>query len=65
MPTLTWLTREADLKISRNAPYRLLEHVPELSRGDTETRDLPIQGDNLEALKVLTTARPPAPTFAP
>ena len=31
MPTLTWLTREHDLKTSRNAPYRLLEEVSELS----------------------------------
>jgi hypothetical protein len=29
MPTLTWLTREHDLRASRNAPYRLLEEVPE------------------------------------
>ena len=35
MPTLTWLTREHDLKTSRNAPYRLLEEVPELSAGTT------------------------------
>lgn len=35
MPTLTWLTREQDLKISGQAPYRLLETVPELSGGDS------------------------------
>jgi hypothetical protein len=35
MPTLTWLTREEDLKISGQAPYRLLETVPELSSGDS------------------------------
>jgi hypothetical protein len=34
MPTLTWLTREQDLKISGQAPYRLLETVLELSDGD-------------------------------
>jgi hypothetical protein len=27
MPTLNWLTREADLQKSRRAPYRLLEPV--------------------------------------
>ena len=31
MPTLTWLTREHDLKTLRNAPYQLLEELPELS----------------------------------
>jgi len=35
MPTLTWLTREQDLKISEQAPYRLLETVLELSDGDS------------------------------
>jgi hypothetical protein len=29
MPTLTWLTREQDLKIFGQAPYRLLETVLE------------------------------------
>ncbi len=28
MPTLNWLTREEDLKISVQAPNRLLEAVP-------------------------------------
>ena len=48
MPTLTWLTRETDLKLSPNAPYRLLEAVPELSYGDTKTEVV-----NLDALKAL------------
>lgn len=34
MPTLTWLTREQDLKISGQALYRLLEAAPELSNGE-------------------------------
>lgn len=53
MPTLNWLTREADLQKSRRAPYRLLEPVPELGYGDSTTGNLLIQGDNLDALKAL------------
>ena len=34
MPTLSLLTREQDLKILGQAPYRLLEMVPELSNVD-------------------------------
>jgi adenine-specific DNA-methyltransferase len=53
MPTLNWLTREADLQKSRLAPYRLLEPVPEMGYGDPAAGDLLIQGDNLDALKAL------------
>ena len=53
MPTLTWLTREQDLNISGQAPYRLLETVPELSGGDSSAESMLIQGDNLHALKAL------------
>jgi len=53
MPTLNWLTRENDLKTSRNVPYRLLEAAPALSYGDDGTENMLIQGDNLEALKAL------------
>jgi adenine-specific DNA-methyltransferase len=53
MPTLTWLTRETDLRKAQKAPYRLLEHAPELSYGDAETGNMLIQGDNLDALKAL------------
>lgn len=53
MPTLTWLTRESDLLIAQKAPYRLLEHAPELSAGDVDTGNMLIQGDNLEGLKAL------------
>ena len=48
MPTLNWLTREADLQKSRRAPYRLLESVPEMGYGDPAAGNLLIQGDNLE-----------------
>jgi len=40
MPTLTWLTREQDLNISGQAPYRLLETVPELSGGDSSAESM-------------------------
>lgn len=53
MPILHWLTRDADLKLSSKAPYRLLEHVPELSFGDSDSENMLIQGDNLDGLKTL------------
>ncbi|MEG6550425.1 site-specific DNA-methyltransferase [Desulfocurvibacter africanus] len=53
MPILQWLTREADLKLSAHAPYRLLEAVDEHSHGDSEEGNMLIQGDNLDALKAL------------
>ncbi len=53
MPTLTWLTREADIRLAQKAPYRLLESVPELSYGEQQTENMLIQGDNLDALKAL------------
>jgi len=53
MPLLHWLTRDNDLKLSSKAPYRLLEHVPELSFGDSDSENMLIQGDNLDALKTL------------
>jgi len=53
MPTLTWLTRESDLFLAQKAPYKLLEHVPDLSYGDPSTENMLIQGDNLDALKAL------------
>lgn len=53
MPTLNWLTREADLRKSRRAADRLLEPVPELRYGDPTAGNLLIQGDNLDALKAL------------
>jgi adenine-specific DNA-methyltransferase len=53
MPTLNWLTREADLRKSRRAPYRLLEPVLEMGYGDPAAGNILIQGDNLDALKAL------------
>jgi len=53
VPTLSWLTRDEDLRSAQSAPYRLLEEVGELSYGDRRTGNMLIQGDNLEALKAL------------
>lgn len=53
MPRLTWLTRDDDLKATEAVPYRLLESVPELGHGDQTSRNMLIQGDNLDALKAL------------
>ncbi len=53
MPILHWLTRDEDIHAVRNVPYRLLEEVPDLSAGESDTGNLLIQGDNLEALKAL------------
>jgi adenine-specific DNA-methyltransferase len=53
MPTLQWLTRDHDLSIASNTPYRLLEEVPHLGLGDRDTGNMLIQGNNLDALKAL------------
>lgn len=60
MPTLTWLSKDSDLKKTQNVPFRILEKVDELSHSvvgsthaSTLRENLIIQGDNLEALKAL------------
>ncbi len=53
MPTLQWLTRDADVRAAEKVPYRLLEEVPALGYGDVDAGNMLIQGDNLEALKSL------------
>ena len=53
MPSLTWLTRDEDLKRAAAVPYRLLEAEPALSHGDPAAGNMLIQGDNLDALKAL------------
>lgn len=53
MPTLQWLTRDADVRAADKVPYRLLEEVQELGYGDRDAGNMLIQGDNLEALKSL------------
>ena len=53
MPTLSWLTRDEDLRTASRVPYRLLEEARDLSAGDPDAGNVLIQGDNLEALKAL------------
>ncbi len=53
MPTLNWLTRKDDIKASGRVPYRILEAMPNGVYGDSNNRNLLIQGDNLDALKSL------------
>ena len=53
MPFLHWLTREHDTRAVSRTPYRLLEEDRGLSVGETESGNILIQGDNLEALKAL------------
>ena len=53
MPILHWLTRDEDIRRAKQAPYRLLQEIPELSAGDVNAGNMLIQGDNLEALKAL------------
>lgn len=50
MPTLSWLTREDDVRAAQSVPYRLLEEVPRLSAGEANAGNILIQSDNLEAL---------------
>lgn len=53
MPTLSWLTREKDVKSADAVAYRLIERDDVLSFGDPASSNMLIQGDNLEALKSL------------
>jgi site-specific DNA-methyltransferase (adenine-specific)/adenine-specific DNA-methyltransferase len=53
VPTLNWIGKAAVEKHHKDVPYRLLELVPELSCGDTQSGNLIVQGDNLHALKGL------------
>ena len=53
MPTLHWLTRDADIHAATRVPFRLLEEAPNFSTGDPDADNILIQGDNLEALKAL------------
>lgn len=53
MPVLQWLDRNKHVKAAEAVPYRLLEADDAHSAGDTESPNMLIQGDNLEALKAL------------
>ena len=53
MPKLTWIGKDAVEKHHQDVPTHLLEPVPELSCGDSDSGNLIVQGDNLIALKAL------------
>jgi adenine-specific DNA-methyltransferase len=53
VPTLNWIGKKAVIKHHKDVPYRLLEPVPELSCGESQSGNLIVQGDNLHALKAL------------
>ncbi|MBG22743.1 MAG: site-specific DNA-methyltransferase [Idiomarinaceae bacterium] len=53
MPILQWLTRNKDIRAAEVAPYRLLEVDKQLSFGNHKSKNMLIQGDNLDALKAL------------
>ncbi|WP_295391885.1 site-specific DNA-methyltransferase [uncultured Thiodictyon sp.] len=53
MPALHWTGKDAAVVAIRDVPYRPLVAVPDLSDGDSQTENLLIQGDNLDALKSL------------
>ena len=53
MPILSWLTRNEDILAATRVPYRLLEEAPALSAGESQSTNILMQGDNLEALKSL------------
>jgi len=53
MPILQWLDRDKHVKAAEAVPYRLLEADDAHSAGDSDSANMLIQGDNLEALKAL------------
>jgi adenine-specific DNA-methyltransferase len=53
MPILHWLDKDKHITTASKAPYRLLKLDPALSYGDKDTKNMIIQGDNLDALKAL------------
>lgn len=56
MPVLDWIGKSAVVKHHKDVPYRLLEPVPSLSctaADGSDTGNLVVQGDNLDALKAL------------
>ena len=60
MPTLNWVTKEKDIRTASALPYWLMEEIRDFSGGDpnadgvhSDTGNMLVQGDNLEALKAL------------
>ena len=53
MPTLDWLDKDKDVKLSKETKFHLLSEVPEYSYGNQDAGNIIINGDNLDALKAL------------
>lgn len=53
MPWLEWLDRKQGVSKVGQAPYRLLEPVHKLDHGESDSPNMLIEGDNLDALKAL------------
>ena len=53
MPILQWLNKDEAVITAKKSTYRLLKEAPNFSYGDSDTENMLIQGDNLEALKAL------------
>lgn len=53
MPSLNWIGKHAVVNHHKEIPFRLLKCRDDLSAGDSDSGNLLVQGDNLEALKAL------------
>ncbi len=53
MPKLDWIGKNAVVRHHLDVPYRLLHCNGRLSAGDSDSDNLLVQGDNLEALRTL------------
>lgn len=53
MPTLNWIGTAAVVRHHQEMPFRVLEPVPELAGGASDSGKLIVQGDNLHTLKAL------------
>ena len=52
MPTLNWIGKADVVNQHKEVPFRLLKCDEKLSAGN-DVDNLPVQGDNLDALKAL------------
>lgn len=53
MPTLDWIGKKAIVNHHSEVPFHLLKVTDKLSAGDSDSKNLLVQGDNLIALKAL------------
>ena len=53
MPTLDWIGKQAVLNYHEQVPYRQLVRLSEEGKGEPDSGNLLIEGDNLEALRAL------------